>query len=99
MMQAARDMQGRMAAAQQELERITVTGTAGGGMVRIEMDGHGAVKRVHLDPSVVNPADIELLEDLVQAAHNEARQKAADASKQEMVKVTGGLDLPFKLPF
>ena len=98
-MQQAREMQGRIQQAQEELERLTVVGTAGGGMVKVEMDGKFGVKRVSIDPAVVDKADVELLEDLVAAACNEARKKAADASAQEMAKVTGGMELPFKLPF
>lgn len=98
-MQQAREMQGRLQQAQEELERITVTGTSGGGLVRVEMDGKGAVRRVAIDPVVVDKSDVEMLEDLVAAAVNEARKKAQDATSQEMAKVTGGMNLPFPLPF
>ena len=77
------------------------TGSSGGGMVRVDADGKGNVRKVMIDPSVVNPADVELLEDLVAAAVSDAQRKAAEAAKGEMSKLTGGLNLPagFKLPF
>ena len=61
LMQQAQEMQGRLQQMQDDLERQTVTGTAGGGMVTVEADGKGTVKRVKLDPSVVNPQDVEML--------------------------------------
>ena len=68
----------------------------------VEADGRGTVKRVSIDPKVVNPADIEMLEDLVTVAMQEAQKKSREATEREMQKVTGGLGLgglPFKLPF
>ena len=102
-LQQAQEMQGRFQKIQDELQRITVSGSAGGGMVTVEANGQGAVQRVKIDPSVVNPADVEMLEDLVLVAVTEAQKKAqaqAQAhTQQEMSKLTGGLPLPFKLPF
>ena len=100
-MQQAQQMQARLQEVQEELQRATVTGAAGGGMVTVEADGEGVVKRVKIDPSVVNPADVEMLEDLVAVAVGEAQRKATDLAQQEMGKRTGGLNLPFpfKLPF
>lgn len=99
MIEKAQAMQSQMAAMQQDLERISVTGSAGGGLVSIEANGKGEVQRVKIDASVVNPADIEMLEDLVAAAVKDTQLKAAKATQTEMLKITGGLDLPFKLPF
>lgn len=102
MMQQAQQMSGKLQEVQEGLGRITVTGTAGGGLVRVEADGRGAVKRVSIDPKVVDPADVEMLEDLVAVAMQEAQKKAREAAEDEMKKVTGGLGLgglPFKLPF
>jgi DNA-binding YbaB/EbfC family protein len=78
---------------------MTVTGSAGGGMVVADVTGTGQLKKIKLDPSVVNPADIEMLEDLVTVAVSDAQTKAQAAAQEQMGKVTGGLSLPFKLPF
>ena len=99
LMQQAQQMQGKLQQMQDELARRTVSATAGAGMVTVECDGKGQIRRVKLDPSVVNPADIEMLEDLIAVAAAEAQKKAAELAQEEMGKVTGGLDLPFKLPF
>ena len=99
LMQQAQQVQGRLQDMQDALERHSVTGSAGGGMVTVEADGKGTVRKVTLDPSVVNPADVEMLEDLIVVAVADAQKKAADVQKAEMGRVTGGLDLPFQLPF
>ena len=99
LMQQAQQVQGRLQDMQDALERQSVTGSAGGGMVTVEADGKGTVRKVTLDPSVVNPADVEMLEDLIVVAVADAQKKAADVQKAEMGRVTGGLDLPFQLPF
>ncbi|HET7457368.1 MAG TPA: YbaB/EbfC family nucleoid-associated protein [Gemmatimonadaceae bacterium] len=98
-LQQAQQMQGRLQEMEQELQQQTVTATAGGGMVTVDADGKGTVKRVKIDASVVNPSDVEMLEDLILVAVTEAQKKAADLAKQEMGKVAGGLNLPFQLPF
>jgi DNA-binding YbaB/EbfC family protein len=98
-LQQAQEMQGRFQKIQEELQRVTVSGSAGGGMVTVEANGQGAVQRVKIDPSVVNPADDEMLEDLVLVAVTEAQKKAQAQAQQELGKLTGGLPLPFKLPF
>ena len=95
----AQQMQGRLEKIQDELQAMTVTANAGGGMVTVEADGKGQINRVRIDPSIVNAADVEMLEDLVLVAVRDAQQKAAELAKQEMSKLTGGLNLPFKLPF
>jgi DNA-binding YbaB/EbfC family protein len=84
---------------QEALERQSVTGSAGGGMVTVEADGKGTVRKIKLDPSVVNPSDVEMLEDLIVVAVADAQKKAAEVQQSEMGRITGGMDLPFKLPF
>ncbi|HVX40747.1 MAG TPA: YbaB/EbfC family nucleoid-associated protein [Gemmatimonadaceae bacterium] len=98
-LQQAQEMQGRFQKIQDELQQTTVSGAAGGGMVTAEVSGTGQIKRVKIDASVVNPADIEMLEDLVVVAISDAQQKAQTAAQEQMGKLTGGLPLPFKLPF
>ena len=98
-LQQAQEMQGRFQKIQDELQQLTVSGSAGGGMVTAEVTGTGQIKKNKLDPSVVNPGDIEMLEDLVLVAVSDAQQKAQQAAQEQMGKLTGGLQLPFKLPF
>ena len=98
-LQQAQQMQGKMQQVQEELARMTVTGSAGGGMVTVEADGRGQMRGVRIDPSVVNRDDIEMLEDLVLVAVTDAQAKAAKLAQDEMGKIAGGLNLPFKLPF
>ncbi|HEX8715385.1 MAG TPA: YbaB/EbfC family nucleoid-associated protein [Gemmatimonadaceae bacterium] len=98
MLQQAQQMQGKLQQMQQELEARTVTATSGGGMVTVTADGKGQVRTVKIDPTVVNPSDVEMLEDLVLVAVGEAQKKAAELAQEEMQKLTGGLSLPFKLP-
>ncbi|HKS07324.1 MAG TPA: YbaB/EbfC family nucleoid-associated protein [Gemmatimonadaceae bacterium] len=99
LLQQAQQMQGKVKAVQEELGRMTVTGTSGGGMVTVESDGKGQLRSVRIDPSVVNREDIEMLEDLVLVAVTDAQAKAAKLAQDEMGKAAGGLNLPFKLPF
>ena len=98
-LQQAQQMQGRLQELQDQLQQQTVTGSAGGGMVTVEADGKGQVRRVKLDPSVVTASDVEMLEDLIVVAVADAQTKAAALAQAEMGKLTGGLSLPFKLPF
>ncbi len=98
-LQQAKDMQDRFQKIQDELQQVSVTGSAGGGMVTAVVSGTGQIKKLKLDASVVNPADLEMLEDLVVVAVADAQQKAQTAAQEEMGKLTGGLQLPFKLPF
>ncbi len=98
-LQQAQEMQGKFSKIQEELEQITVTGSAGGGMVTAEVSGTSKIKKIKLDPTVVNPADLEMLEDLIVVAVSDAQNKAQEAAKEQMGKLTGGLNLPFKLPF
>jgi len=95
LMEQAQQMQSQMAAAQEALAARTVTGTAGGGVVTVEADGQGTVRKVTLDPTVVDPSDVAMLEDLITVAVADAQRRAADLQQSEMGKVTGGLQLPF----
>jgi DNA-binding YbaB/EbfC family protein len=100
MFQQAQQMQGKLAELQEELAKRTVSGAAGGGMVTVEADGKGTVKRIKIDPSLVSGGDVELLEDLVTVAVGDAQQKAAALGAEEMGRLAGGLGIPgLKLPF
>jgi len=99
LMQQAQKMQQEMQKAQEELVNLEVTGQAGGGMVSVVMNGQHAVKRVSIDPTLLD--DVEMLEDLVTAATNDAVNRIKEASDQQMSGMTQGMKLPpgFKLPF
>lgn len=98
-LQQAQEMQGRMQKIQEELQQMTLTGTSGGGMVTVEVNGIGQIKGVKIDPSVVNPADTEMLEDLISVAIADAQRKSQERQQEQMGSLTGGMKLPFKLPF
>lgn len=99
LMQQAQKMQQEMQKAQQELARLEVTGQAGGGMVEVVMNGKHAVKKVTIDPSLSD--DLEMMEDLLTAAINDAVNKIASTAQEQMAGMTQGLQLPpgMKLPF
>src|ERR1700681_2798001 len=101
LMKQAQAMQTKMAEMQAQLEAVEMTGVAGGGMVELALNGKGDVRRVKIDPAVVDPAEVEVLEDLIVAAFNDARAKVNAHAESEMQKLTGGLALPggMKLPF
>lgn len=101
MMKQAQQMQEKMQDMQSALEEMEVDGTAGGGLVTVTLNGKGEMAKLKLDPSLITPDDVEVLEDLIVAAHNDAKAKVEARSAEEMSKITGGLDLPpgFKLPF
>ncbi|HXC24717.1 MAG TPA: YbaB/EbfC family nucleoid-associated protein [Gemmatimonadaceae bacterium] len=99
LMQQAQQVQSKLQEMQAELEKQVVSGSSGGGMVTSTVDGKGNVTKIHIDPSVVNPADVEMLEDLVLVAVRDAQKKASELAEGEMGKLTGGFNLPFKLPF
>jgi DNA-binding YbaB/EbfC family protein len=101
LMKQAQAMQTKMAEMQAQLEAVEMTGVAGGGMVELVLNGKGDVKRVKIDKGVVDPAEVEVLEDLIVAAFNDARAKVNAHAESEMQKLTGGLQLPggMKLPF
>jgi nucleoid-associated protein EbfC len=93
-MKQAQAMQQKMEAVQAELDTIEVEGTAGGGMVTVRMTAKGALKGVTIDPSVLNPDEKEIVEDLIVAAANDARQKAERTMQERMAEITKGLPLP-----
>lgn len=93
----AQEMKKNYEQTQSELEQLTLTGSAAGGMVTADVTGLGQVKRVKIDRSVVNPDDVEMLEDLVTVAVAEAQKKAIEEQKLRQSKLMEGL--PFKLPF
>ncbi len=98
LLQLGQQMQDRLTQVQSELQQQTVTGSAGGGMVKATADGRGTIRSVEIDPAVVSDGDVEMLEDLIIAAVGEAQRKAQELHRSEMSKVTGGLPLPFQLP-
>jgi nucleoid-associated protein EbfC len=86
---------------QAELEAVEMTGVAGGGMVQLTLNGKGDLKKIKIDKALLDPEEVEVLEDLVVAAFNDARGKVSAHAEAEMQKLTGGLQLPggMKLPF
>ena len=94
LMKQAAQLQSKMQAMQAELDQIEVEGTAGGGMVTITITAKGDLKAVKIDNSLLKPAEKEILEDLMVAAHAEARRKAEAVLQDKMKAVTGGLPLP-----
>lgn len=100
LLRQAQEMKKTMETAQADLEKLTVIGTSGGGMVSVETNGHGQVQRVKIDRSVVNPDDVEMLEDLVTVAIAEAQKKAAAEVQMRMPQLPEGMNIPgMKLPF
>ncbi len=101
MMKQAQQMQEKLAEMQGRLNDLEVTGAAGGGMVQVTLTGKGDLRKVKIDPKAVDPEDVEVLEDLIVAAFNDAKSKSETMMQEEMGKLTGGLNLPpgFKLPF
>ena len=93
MLEQVQKMQADMQAAQQELERAVVEATVGGGVVRATVNGEGALRAISIDPSVVDPTDIETLEDLVVAAVTEAARQAKVLQREKLGAATSGLDL------
>ena len=94
MMKQVKEMQSRMQAVQEELEAMEVDGQSGGGLVNVIMSGKGEMKRVRIDPSLLKESEGEVLEDLVVAAHQDAKRKVEAAAQEKMTEVTGGLPLP-----
>lgn len=100
-MRQAQAMQAKIAEAQKKLEAMEVEGSAGGGMVKLRISGKTALLSISIDPSLMAPDEREILEDLIKAAHEDARRKLEDAQNDEMKGLSGGLGmLPgFKMPF
>ncbi|MFN4165375.1 MAG: YbaB/EbfC family nucleoid-associated protein [Ferrovibrio sp.] len=101
MLKQAQQMQQRMQEMQAELEQREVQGSAGGGMVVVTLNGKSELRGVKIDPSLLVPAEVEVLEDLIKAAHADAKARADREMADEMQKLTAGLPLPpgMKLPF
>ena len=95
LMQQAQKMQRDIEAAKAEIEAMEVDATAGGGVVKIVISGTHEIKSLEIDPSAVDPDDVEMLQDLIIAAYNEAARKLAEISAEKMTKATGGAKLPF----
>jgi nucleoid-associated protein EbfC len=101
MMKQVQGLQTKMAEMQAELEAQTYIGNAAGGMVSVTLTGKGALKSLTIDESLMKPDEREILEDLIIAAHNDAKHKADTSTADKMQSLTGGLPLPpgFKMPF
>lgn len=93
-MKMIQQMQNRMAKIQQELDETVVEGTAGGGVVKAEVSGQRALLSIKIDPSAVDPEDVEMLEDLVLAAVQDAMDRAAKLAEDKMSALTGGIKIP-----
>jgi DNA-binding YbaB/EbfC family protein len=101
MMKQAQQMQSKMQEMQEKLDAMELTGEAGAGLVKVTMNGKSDLRKIKIDPKIVDPADTEMLEDLILAATRDAKAKVEAAAADELQKVTGGLQLPpgMKLPF
>ena len=97
-LQLGQQMQTQMTEIQESLGKQEISASSGGGMVTVTVDGRGDVRRLRIDPSSVDPADVEMLEDLVMAAISEAQTKARGSYEEEMKKLAGGLPFPMKIP-
>jgi len=94
LMKQAQQVQAKMAEMQEKLAKQTVETSAGGGMVTVVMNGQHEIVSITIDPEVVVPSDVEMLEDLIIAACNEARAKVDEMVRSEMSSLTGGLPIP-----
>tara|TARA_B100000459_G_C8570805_1_gene198577 strand:+ start:337 stop:660 length:324 start_codon:yes stop_codon:yes gene_type:complete len=101
LMKQAQEMQEKMAEMQESLVAIEIEGFAGAGLVTVVLNGKGEMRRLKIDPSLVKPEDAEILEDLIVAAHNDAKSKIEMRVQEETQKLMGGLPLPsgMKFPF
>jgi hypothetical protein len=101
MMKQVQEMQEKMQSMQAQMEDLIVKGSSGAGMIIVTLNGKGVVREVKIDPSIVDPNDVGLLEDLVAAAVNDARSKVDGKVAEKMQEVSGGITLPpgFNLPF
>ncbi len=101
MMKQAQQMQAKMAEMQARMDQMEVPGASGGGMVQVMVTGKGDLKSIKIDKSLVDPEDVEVLEDLIVAAFNDAKARVEAQMSEEMGRLTGGLKLPpgMKLPF
>jgi DNA-binding YbaB/EbfC family protein len=94
MMKQVQQMQAKMAEMQAELENAELEASAGGGMVKVVVNGKNEIKSITIDPEVVNPEDVEMLQDLIVAALSQAREKTQEIQQQQMSGLTGGLSIP-----
>ncbi|MFC5387646.1 YbaB/EbfC family nucleoid-associated protein [Aquamicrobium segne] len=101
LMGKAKEMQAKMQAMQEEIALIDATGQSGGGLVRVTLSGKSDMKALHIDPSLLKPDEAEILEDLILAAHNDAKAKVEQIMQEKTSALTAGLPLPpgMKLPF
>lgn len=101
MMKQAQQLQEKMAEMQERMNQVEMTGVSGGGMVKVTVNGKGEMKSLAIDPALVDPKEVEVLEDLIIAAFNDAKTRVEAHVAGEMGKLTGGLNLPagMKLPF
>lgn len=101
LMKQASQMQSKMAEMQARLEAMEIEGVSGAGLVSVVLSGKSDLKRVKIDPKLIDPAEAEMLEDLLVAAHADAKRKIEAVNAEEMKKMTGGMELPagMKLPF
>ncbi len=93
-MEQAKTMQEKMAKIQQDLAQKTITGSSGGGMVLVTVNGQGDIISLSIEKPVIDPNEVEMLQDLIVAATNDALRKAKELGKQEMAQLTGGLNIP-----
>lgn len=101
MLKQAQELQSRLAEVQARLESEETEGSSGGGMVQVRINGKGRALKLTIDPTLVDPADKEMLEDLIVAAFNDAKTKMESHFSEEMGKLTAGMPMPagFKMPF
>lgn len=101
MMKQAQQLQEKMAEMQERMNQVEMQGFSGGGMVKVTVNGKGEMKGLTIDPALVDPKEVDVLEDLIVAAFNDAKSKVETHVAEEMAKLTGGLGLPggMKLPF
>ena len=99
MMKQAQQLQSKMNELQEQLAQTEVTGASGGGMVQVTLNGKAEVQKVKIDPALVDPAETEILEDLITAAFKDAKAKVEATIAERMSEVTGGLKLPPGMQF
>ncbi|MGF7157542.1 YbaB/EbfC family nucleoid-associated protein [Bartonella heixiaziensis] len=101
MMKKAKEVQEKMQKIQEEMANLQISGVSGGGLVSVTLNGKNTITAIKIDPSLLKPEEAEILEDLVMAAHNEAKTKIEIAMEEKTKSMTEGLPLPsgFKLPF
>jgi len=94
MMKQLQQMQGRIAEAQAKLEETIIEASSGGGAVKVKMNAHPSLQEITIKPEVVDPDDVEMLQDLIQAAMNDALEKVRSSQMQQLAGVAGGLNIP-----